>query len=158
MSKQTSYSISVEERDIVVRFNRSCIDLDALSRFLDYVELEAIAKRSKLTEEQAASTCRRDRSGCLEGDKAEIFGKVEEKRSPPFKMIPTAETGFLRKTRFLKSLRKAIAPHPSPNSCNQEAIALAKSPTSGAICLKGGSRGVSVIQAGDVADFGELLF
>ena len=55
MSKQTSYSISVEERDIVVRFNRSCIDMDALSRFLDYVELEAIAKKSKLTEEQAAA-------------------------------------------------------------------------------------------------------
>ncbi|MDY6806848.1 MAG: hypothetical protein SXA11_23995 [Cyanobacteriota bacterium] len=63
MSQQTSYSISVEERDIVVRFNRSCIDMDALGRFLDYVELEAMlhpqgfanAKRSKLTEEQAAA-------------------------------------------------------------------------------------------------------
>lgn len=55
MSQQTSYSISVEERDIVVRFNRSSIDMDALVRFLDYLELEAIAKRSKLTEEQAAA-------------------------------------------------------------------------------------------------------
>ena len=53
MSQKTSYSISVEERDIVVRFNREVVNMDALVRFLDYVELEAIAKRSKLTEEQA---------------------------------------------------------------------------------------------------------
>jgi len=35
MSQPISYSISVEDRDIVVRFNREAIDMDALTIFLD---------------------------------------------------------------------------------------------------------------------------
>lgn len=46
------YSIAVENSDIVVRLNRNTIDQAALVRFLDYLELEAIRKRSQLTNEQ----------------------------------------------------------------------------------------------------------
>ncbi|HEX6289133.1 MAG TPA: hypothetical protein VFZ66_08070 [Herpetosiphonaceae bacterium] len=50
----SAYSIAVENSDIVVRLNRNTIDRDALVRFLDYLELETIRKRSQLTDAQAA--------------------------------------------------------------------------------------------------------
>ena len=50
----SAYSIAVENSDIIVRLNRNTIDQDALVRFLDYLELEAIRKRSQLTDKQAA--------------------------------------------------------------------------------------------------------
>lgn len=50
----SAYSIAVENADIVVRLNRNTIDQETLIRFLDYLELEAIRKRSQLTEAQAA--------------------------------------------------------------------------------------------------------
>lgn len=49
-----SYRVNVENRDVVVRFRRDMIDEAALGLFLDYLELESIRKRSKLTEKQAA--------------------------------------------------------------------------------------------------------
>lgn len=55
MSRSTAYSISVEEAEIIVRLGRDKIDPEMLSRFLDYLELETIRKRSQLTEEQAAA-------------------------------------------------------------------------------------------------------
>ncbi len=49
------YNITVDNQDIIVRFNRDIIDQDTLSKFLDYLELETIRKRSSLTVEQAAT-------------------------------------------------------------------------------------------------------
>lgn len=49
-----SYQINIEKRDVVLRFWRDVIDETALGRFLDYLELESIRKRSQLTEKQAA--------------------------------------------------------------------------------------------------------
>jgi len=49
-----SYQINIEKRDVVLRFRRDVIDKTALGRFLDYLELESIRKRSQLTEKQAA--------------------------------------------------------------------------------------------------------
>jgi hypothetical protein len=49
------YSITVDNQDIIVRFNRDMIDLDTLSKFLDYLELETIRKRSNLTVEEATT-------------------------------------------------------------------------------------------------------
>lgn len=51
MSK--SYEVANEQGDIVVRFNGELVDRDALSRLLDFVELESIRKRSQLTVEEA---------------------------------------------------------------------------------------------------------
>jgi len=52
MSK--SCEIANEQGDIVVRFNGELVDRDALSRLLDFVELESIRKRSQLSKEDAA--------------------------------------------------------------------------------------------------------
>lgn len=54
MTYTPSYKINVEKRDVVVRFRRDMIDQSALSKFIDYIELESIRKRSQLTEAQAA--------------------------------------------------------------------------------------------------------
>ncbi len=54
MKKSNTYTITLEKNDIVVRLDRDLIDEEALARLLDYVELESIRKRSKLTEEQAS--------------------------------------------------------------------------------------------------------
>lgn len=54
MAYTPSYRINVEKRDIVVRFRRDLIDQSALGKFIDYVELESIRKRSKLTGAQVA--------------------------------------------------------------------------------------------------------
>jgi hypothetical protein len=52
MSK--SYEIANEQGDIIVRFNGELVDRDALARLLDFVELESVRKRSRLSEEDAA--------------------------------------------------------------------------------------------------------
>ncbi len=54
MDYSPSYQIAVEKRDVVVRFRRDMIDQTALGKFIDYLELESLRKRSKLTEAQAA--------------------------------------------------------------------------------------------------------
>jgi hypothetical protein len=55
MSDKAMYNITVDNQDIIVRFNRKLMDRDTLSKFLDYLELETIRKRSNLTDEQAAT-------------------------------------------------------------------------------------------------------
>ncbi len=55
MPDKTLYNITVDDRDIIVRFDRDLMDRDTLSKFLDYLELETIRKRSNLTVEQAAT-------------------------------------------------------------------------------------------------------
>ncbi len=55
MPDKALYNITVDNQDIIVRFNRELMDRDTLSKFLDYLELETIRKRSNLTEEQAAT-------------------------------------------------------------------------------------------------------
>jgi hypothetical protein len=49
------YSIAVEDQDIIIRLNSGLIDQDALAKLLDYLELESIRKRSRLTQEQAST-------------------------------------------------------------------------------------------------------
>jgi hypothetical protein len=55
MKQSEMYSIAVENEDIVIRLNGDLVDQDVLTKFLDYIELESIRKRSKLTEEQASA-------------------------------------------------------------------------------------------------------
>jgi hypothetical protein len=54
MEYNPSYQVNIENKDVVVRFRRDLVDETTLGLFLDYLELESIRKRSKLTEEQAA--------------------------------------------------------------------------------------------------------
>ena len=51
---EPAYRIDVEEQDFVVRVRRDAVDRDEVSRFLDFLELESIRRRSELTEEDAA--------------------------------------------------------------------------------------------------------
>lgn len=55
MPDKALYNITVDKQDIIVRFDRELMDRDTLSKFLDYLELETIRKRSNLTVEQAAT-------------------------------------------------------------------------------------------------------
>ena len=50
-----SYRIAIEDETVVVRFQRDTLDETALAKFLDYVELQSIRKRSQLSEQQAAA-------------------------------------------------------------------------------------------------------
>jgi len=54
MKETDLYSIAVENEDIVIRLKSELVDRDALNRLLDYIELESIRKRSRLTEGQVS--------------------------------------------------------------------------------------------------------
>jgi hypothetical protein len=51
---EPAYRIDVEEQDLVVRVRRDVFDRDEISRFLDFLELETIRRRSDLSVEDAA--------------------------------------------------------------------------------------------------------
>ena len=50
-----AYQIAIDRETVVVRFQRDTIDETALAKFLDYIELQSIRKRSQLSETQAAA-------------------------------------------------------------------------------------------------------
>ena len=54
MKQSETYSITREDEEVVIRVNGDMVDQEALTKLLDYLELESIRKRSKLTEAQAA--------------------------------------------------------------------------------------------------------
>ena len=53
MKQSETYSITLEDDEVVIRVNGNMVDQDALTKLLDYLELESIRRRSKLTESQA---------------------------------------------------------------------------------------------------------
>lgn len=55
MSQSAAYSINVENNQITLQLNYNLIDRQALTRLLDFIELESIRKRSQLNEAQADS-------------------------------------------------------------------------------------------------------
>lgn len=54
MKQTDTYSITVDEENIVIRLNIDLVDRDALTKLLDYILLESVRTRSALTEEQAS--------------------------------------------------------------------------------------------------------
>ncbi len=50
-----SYSVAVEQDNVVVRFKRDVIDEAALAQFLHYLELQSVRKSSQLSQDQAAA-------------------------------------------------------------------------------------------------------
>lgn len=54
MNEPEIYSIDVENQEIVIRLNSELVDRDALTRLLDYIEIESIRKRSRLTQAEAS--------------------------------------------------------------------------------------------------------
>lgn len=55
MPDKALYKITLDNQDIIVRFNRDILAQESLTKFLEYLELETIRKRSHLTQEQAAT-------------------------------------------------------------------------------------------------------
>lgn len=53
MAVNSAYSIAVEDQDVIVRFREDVLDRAAISKFLDYLELESIRRRSALSEGDA---------------------------------------------------------------------------------------------------------
>jgi hypothetical protein len=52
---EPAYRIDADDQEIIVRLRRGVLDRDDVSRFLDYLELEAIRRRSRLSEADAAA-------------------------------------------------------------------------------------------------------
>lgn len=52
------YTIAYENKDIVIRFEKETVDKKLLSNFLEFIEMEQIRKRSKLTDKQADKIAR----------------------------------------------------------------------------------------------------
>jgi hypothetical protein len=50
---EPAYRIDSDDREIVVRLRRDVLDREEVSRFLDYLELEAIRRRSRLSKADA---------------------------------------------------------------------------------------------------------
>jgi hypothetical protein len=50
MAAEPAYRIEIEDRDVVVRLRRGVLNQAEVSRFLDYLELEALRRRSELSE------------------------------------------------------------------------------------------------------------
>ena len=46
------YKIAYDDQNVIVTFNKNLIDPNTLSVLLDYINLESIRKKSKLTDEQ----------------------------------------------------------------------------------------------------------
>lgn len=53
MSFNNLYHIAFEQQNIIISFNKDLIDHDSLVKFLAYLEIEMIRKRSHMTQEQA---------------------------------------------------------------------------------------------------------
>jgi hypothetical protein len=53
MAAEPAYRIEIEDRDVVVRLRRGVLNQAEVSKFLDYLELEALRRRSELSEADA---------------------------------------------------------------------------------------------------------
>jgi hypothetical protein len=52
MPENSSYNITLDNQDIIIKFNKDILDRENLTKFLEYLELETLRKRSNLTQEQ----------------------------------------------------------------------------------------------------------
>lgn len=52
---EPAFAVTREGGDVVVRLRGDEFDQEALGRLLDYIELEAIAQRSRLSDDDAAT-------------------------------------------------------------------------------------------------------
>lgn len=59
----TIYEITTEQDNIVIRLPKQAADEEVLMKLLDYLELEAIRRRSRLTKEDAKSLAKEIKQG-----------------------------------------------------------------------------------------------
>lgn len=55
MNETKTYSINIEDNNIVLRLNGYMFDEESLVKLLDYLDLESIRRRSRLSEDEARS-------------------------------------------------------------------------------------------------------
>ncbi|MDZ7951654.1 hypothetical protein [Nostoc sp. DedQUE09] len=55
MLEKSTYNITLDGQNLIIKFNKNILDQESLSKFLEYLELETIRRRSHLTEEQATA-------------------------------------------------------------------------------------------------------
>ncbi len=55
MPDKELYNITLDNQDIIIRFNKCLLDQESLTKFLEYLELETIRKCSNLTQKQATT-------------------------------------------------------------------------------------------------------
>ncbi len=53
MPNKSLYQITLDNEDIIVKIDRNLISQERMTKFLDYLELEIIRKRSQLSETDA---------------------------------------------------------------------------------------------------------
>jgi len=56
-----AYELTGDQESIMIRLSRELVDQKALEKLLDYLELEAIRRRSQLTEQDAGNLASDDR-------------------------------------------------------------------------------------------------
>ena len=56
-----AYELTGDQESIMIRLSRESVDQKALEKLLDYLELEAIRRRSQLTEQDAGNPASDDR-------------------------------------------------------------------------------------------------
>lgn len=71
---EPAYRIDVEAQDLVVRVRRDVVDHEEVSRFLDFLELESIRRRSELTAEDAARLADEVDAGVWERYRSRVQG------------------------------------------------------------------------------------
>ena len=60
---ETAYQITTEQDRIVIRLPKEAADEETLMKLLDYLELESIRRRSRLTGEDASDLARKIKYG-----------------------------------------------------------------------------------------------
>lgn len=53
MLEQSFYNVTMNDQEITIKLNRELIDQETLNNLLDYLKLESIRNKSKLTEDSA---------------------------------------------------------------------------------------------------------
>jgi plasmid maintenance system antidote protein VapI len=53
MLEQSSYNVTINDQEIIIKLNRELIDQETLNNLLDYLKLKSIRNKSKLTEDSA---------------------------------------------------------------------------------------------------------
>jgi hypothetical protein len=72
MVAQGAYSVAFEDEQIVVRLQRGVLDRESVVKFLDFLELESIRRRSAMTADQAAALAKEIDQSVWENLRADV--------------------------------------------------------------------------------------
>jgi RNA polymerase-interacting CarD/CdnL/TRCF family regulator len=66
----TTYQITADQDDIIIRFPRRLVDEVELTRLLDYMEMESIRRRSQMSTDEANALAKSIKQGAWQQVKA----------------------------------------------------------------------------------------